>query len=44
MVEVPEMLILAGWWSVFHQSTEYLIIGTFLAKMRESKVANFKEI
>jgi len=25
----PDNLILAGWWSVFHQSTEYLIIGIF---------------
>ena len=28
MVLVPVSLILAGWWSVFHQSTEYLTIGT----------------
>ena len=25
------LLILAGWWSVFHQSTENLIIGIFIA-------------
>ena len=24
------LLILAGWWSVFHQSTEYLIIGRLI--------------
>ena len=26
----PVNLILAGWWSVFHQSTEYLVIGTLI--------------
>ena len=26
----PEILMLAGWWSVFHQSTEYLIIGILI--------------
>ncbi len=24
------LLILAGWWSVFHQSTENLIMGKFI--------------
>mgnify|MGYP007000266894 CR=1 len=25
----PSSLMLAGWWRVFHQSTEYLITGIF---------------
>ena len=30
MVDVPVNLILAGWWRVFHQSTENLIIGMLI--------------
>ena len=30
IVDFDNILIDAGWWSVFHQSTEYLIIGTFI--------------
>ena len=28
---VPLSLMLAGWWRVVHQSTEYFIIGIFMA-------------
>ena len=42
IVEVPENLILAGWCNVFHQSTEYLIIGIFIEPIIENNVANFK--
>ena len=30
MVLVPVNLMLAGWWRVFHQSTENLIIGMLI--------------
>ena len=30
MLDVPKNLILAGWWSVDHHSTEYLIIGILI--------------
>ena len=30
IVLVPLNLILAGWWRVFHHSTEYFIIGKFI--------------
>ena len=30
MVLDPTIFILAGWWSVVHHSTEYLIIGKFI--------------
>ena len=29
----PSILILDGWCNVFHQSTEYFIIGIFIAPM-----------
>ena len=31
IVLVPSILILAGWCKVFHHSTEYFIIGMFIA-------------
>ena len=34
------LLMLAGWWSVFHQSTENFIIGKFI----EPKITSIEEI
>ena len=37
------MLIDAGWWSVFHQSTEYFIIGTLIIPKIVTKVQYARE-
>ena len=38
IVLLPIILILEGWCSVFHQSTEYLIIGMFINPIIATKL------
>ena len=35
IVELPKNFMLDGWCNVFHHSTEYLMIGIFIAPITE---------
>ena len=39
--ELSVNFIVAGWWSVFHHSTENLIIGKFAKPMRDTIEVSF---